>query len=111
MPGFSPHAAGKTAFVAFARVWNAEQAAQRIRVNGLHPDPTDTPALGRLSPAQRNHLVCVYLIRIRPWSEPRSRLARSTPAIAPGLSRVKKSYCPDGTISFGFCWEVASVGQ
>ncbi|MFF3752453.1 SDR family NAD(P)-dependent oxidoreductase [Streptomyces sp. NPDC002018] len=57
MPGSSLYAASKAALRSFARVWSAELSGRGIRVNVLHPGPIDTPALERLSPEARNHLV------------------------------------------------------
>jgi NAD(P)-dependent dehydrogenase (short-subunit alcohol dehydrogenase family) len=56
IPGSSLLAASKPALKACARVWSAELAPQDIRVNVLHPGPIDTPALARLSDAQRDSL-------------------------------------------------------
>jgi NAD(P)-dependent dehydrogenase (short-subunit alcohol dehydrogenase family) len=62
MPGSSLYAASKTALAAFARVWSAELADRRIRVNVLHPGPIDTAALQRLSKEHRDHLVSLTTI-------------------------------------------------
>ncbi|GAA2660372.1 MULTISPECIES: SDR family NAD(P)-dependent oxidoreductase [Actinosynnema] len=44
-PGFGTYSASKAALRQYARVWAAELAPRRIRVNVLVPGPTDTPGL------------------------------------------------------------------
>jgi NAD(P)-dependent dehydrogenase (short-subunit alcohol dehydrogenase family) len=44
-PGFGTYSASKAAIRQYARVWAAELAPRRIRVNVLVPGPTDTPGL------------------------------------------------------------------
>jgi NAD(P)-dependent dehydrogenase (short-subunit alcohol dehydrogenase family) len=62
IPGSSVYAASKAALKAFARVWSAELAARDIRVNVLHPGPTDTPALEGRPQAARDYLVSLTTI-------------------------------------------------
>lgn len=62
MPGSSVYAASKGALKAFARVWSAELAPRGIRVNVLHPGPTDTPALEGRPQAARDYLVSLTTI-------------------------------------------------
>lgn len=62
MPGSSVYAASKGALKAFARVWSAELAPRGIRVNVLHPGPTDTPALEGRPQAAIDHLVSLTTI-------------------------------------------------
>jgi NAD(P)-dependent dehydrogenase (short-subunit alcohol dehydrogenase family) len=69
MPGSSVYAASKAALKSFARVWSAELAPRGIRVNVLHPGPTDTPALEGRPQAVRDFLVSLTTI---------GRLARPT---------------------------------
>jgi len=62
MPGSSVYAASKAALKSFARVWSAELAPRGIRVNVLHPGPTDTPALEGRPQAVRDFLVSLTTI-------------------------------------------------
>lgn len=62
MPGSSVYAASKAALKAFARVWSAELAPRGIRVNVLHPGPTDTPALEGRPQQTRDYLVSLTTI-------------------------------------------------
>jgi NAD(P)-dependent dehydrogenase (short-subunit alcohol dehydrogenase family) len=62
IPGSSVYAASKAALKAFARVWSAEMAPRGVRVNVLHPGPTDTPALEGRSQEARDHLVSLTTI-------------------------------------------------
>ena len=62
MPGSSVYAASKAALKAFARVWSAELAPRRIRVNVLHPGPTDTPAIRGRPQEVRDFLVSLTTI-------------------------------------------------
>jgi NAD(P)-dependent dehydrogenase (short-subunit alcohol dehydrogenase family) len=62
MPGSSVYAASKAALKAFARVWSAELAPRRIRVNVLHPGPTDTPAIQGRPQEVRDFLVSLTTI-------------------------------------------------
>jgi NAD(P)-dependent dehydrogenase (short-subunit alcohol dehydrogenase family) len=60
--GSSVYAASKAALKAFARVWSAELAPRHIRVNVLHPGPTDTPALEGRPQEARDYLVSLTTI-------------------------------------------------
>jgi NAD(P)-dependent dehydrogenase (short-subunit alcohol dehydrogenase family) len=60
--GSSVYAASKAALKAFARVWSAELASRGIRVNVLHPGPTDTPALDGRPQEARDYLVSLTTI-------------------------------------------------
>ncbi|UOZ06034.1 SDR family NAD(P)-dependent oxidoreductase [Amycolatopsis sp. WQ 127309] len=62
MPGSSLYSASKNALAALARVWSAELADRRIRVNVLHPGPIDTAALQTITPEHRDHLVALTTI-------------------------------------------------
>jgi NAD(P)-dependent dehydrogenase (short-subunit alcohol dehydrogenase family) len=62
IPGSSVYAASKAALKAFARVWSAEMAPRGVRVNVLHPGPTDTPALEGRSQEARDYLVSLTTI-------------------------------------------------
>ena len=62
MPGSSVYAASKAALKSFARVWSAELAPRGIRVNVLHPGPTDTPALEGRPQRARDFLVSLTTI-------------------------------------------------
>lgn len=62
IPGSSVYAASKAALKAFARVWSAELAPQNIRVNVLHPGPTDTPAIQGRTQETRDFLVSLTTI-------------------------------------------------
>ncbi len=62
IPGSSVYAASKAALKAFARVWSAELAPREIRVNVLHPGPTETPALERRPQEARDYLVSLTTI-------------------------------------------------
>ena len=62
MPGSSVYAASKGALKAFARVWSAELAPRGIRVNVLHPGPTDTPALEGRPQDARDYLASLTTI-------------------------------------------------
>lgn len=48
LPQSSAYAASKAGLLSLARTLSAELAARGIRVNGLSPGPTETPALGKL---------------------------------------------------------------
>jgi len=48
LPQSSAYAASKAGLLSLARTLSAELAARGVRVNGLSPGPTDTPALGKL---------------------------------------------------------------
>jgi NAD(P)-dependent dehydrogenase (short-subunit alcohol dehydrogenase family) len=48
LPQSSAYAASKAAILSLARTLSAELHPRGIRVNGLSPGPTDTPALGKL---------------------------------------------------------------
>lgn len=50
-PGISGHSAAKHAQVGLMRVAARECAARGIRVNTLHPGPTDTPFMRRIETA------------------------------------------------------------
>ncbi|GLY04093.1 MULTISPECIES: SDR family oxidoreductase [Actinoplanes] len=54
-PGGGTYSASKAAIRQFARVWAAELAPRRIRVNVLVPGPTDTPGL-RGIPGDETHV-------------------------------------------------------
>lgn len=69
MPGSSVYAASKAALKSFARVWSAELAPRGVRVNVLHPGPTDTRALEGRPQEARDYLVSLTTI---------GRLARPT---------------------------------
>lgn len=62
IPGSSVYAASKAALKSFARVWSAELAPRHIRVNVLHPRPTDTPALEGRPQEIRDFLVSLTTI-------------------------------------------------
>ena len=48
LPQSSAYAASKAGLLSLARTLSGELAARGIRVNGLSPGPTETPALGKL---------------------------------------------------------------
>ncbi|MBG6078321.1 SDR family oxidoreductase [Rubrivivax gelatinosus] len=48
LPQSSAYAASKAGLLSLARTLSAELVARGIRVNGLSPGPTETPALGKL---------------------------------------------------------------
>ncbi len=48
LPQSSAYAASKAGLLSLARTLSAELAPRGIRVNGLSPGPTETPALGKL---------------------------------------------------------------
>lgn len=48
LPQSSAYAASKAGLLSLARTLSAELAAQGVRVNGISPGPTETPALGKL---------------------------------------------------------------
>lgn len=56
LPQSSAYAASKAGLLSLARTLSAELAERGIRVNGLSPGPTETPALGKLglSPEQQS---------------------------------------------------------
>ncbi|EWC42002.1 TPA: SDR family oxidoreductase [Pseudomonas aeruginosa] len=56
LPQSSAYAASKAGLLSLARTLSAELAVRGIRVNGLSPGPTETPALGKLglSPEQQS---------------------------------------------------------
>jgi NAD(P)-dependent dehydrogenase (short-subunit alcohol dehydrogenase family) len=62
IPGSSVFAASKAALKAFARVWSAELAPRGVRVNVLHPGPTDTPTLEGRPQEARHYLVSLTTI-------------------------------------------------
>ncbi|MFJ7217726.1 SDR family NAD(P)-dependent oxidoreductase [Amycolatopsis sp. NPDC098790] len=62
MPGSSLYSASKNALAAFARVWSAELAQRRIRVNVVHPGSIDTASLETITPEHRDHLVSLTTI-------------------------------------------------
>lgn len=55
LPQSSAYAASKSGLLSLSRTLSAELAVRGIRVNGLSPGPTETPALGKLglSPEQQ----------------------------------------------------------
>lgn len=54
LPQSSAYAASKAGLLSLARTLSAELAARGVRVNGLSPGPTETPALGKLGlPAEQ----------------------------------------------------------
>ena len=59
VPGFGVYSATKATLRQFGRVWAAELAPRRVRVNTVVPGPTDTPGLRGLAkdPAQAAALV------------------------------------------------------
>lgn len=48
LPQSSAYAASKAGLLSLARTLSAELAARGVRVNGLSPGPTETPAIGKL---------------------------------------------------------------
>jgi len=62
IPGSSVYAASKAALKSFARVWSAELATRGIRVNVLHPGPTDTPAISGRPQEVRDFLVSLTTV-------------------------------------------------
>jgi len=51
LPQSSAYAASKAGLLSLARTFSGELFARGIRVNGLSPGPTETPALGKLGSA------------------------------------------------------------
>ena len=62
IPGSSVYAASKGVLKAFARVWSAELAPRGVRVNLVHPGPTDTPTLQGRPQEARDYLVSLTTI-------------------------------------------------
>ncbi|MHA0853134.1 SDR family oxidoreductase [Serratia nematodiphila] len=56
LPQSSAYAASKAGLLSLARTLSGELHARGIRVNGLSPGPTETPALGKLGLAESDEL-------------------------------------------------------
>lgn len=70
LPQSSVYAASKAALLSLARTLSGELIGQGIRVNGLSPGPTDTPAMKKLGlPAEEEALLRKKIVELVPAGE------------------------------------------